>query len=681
MSVNRASEVWKEIKPFAIRDMNRMLDNKAGDSGDDLYAIILYDESAQKIKYYSMSDLGLQAALAAASSGDIVLIPAGTITPSSESLFILGDEIGNGSIPVTNQTGIEITGLTIGEWYAVEATGGPWKEVGLILTEGLYRFQADFGSGFTGETFQVAANYIGSEYLELLHDYESYPLYPEAGKLFRVYWQAINTTLKLRVADVEGLFADNIGSLGYLLRHATPTDAITVPNGVEVVGLGKNTVINTGFENNGILTNIQVTGAITGSGISRMVSNPTVELFSNQIKSLIVSGTAPFIIGSSTVNENLNADLLDGEHASAFADASHTHTESDITDLDHDAAKIDGIQVDLTGITDGQIIKYDNATTKLIAGNDEGGGALADLTDVDLTGLADGDVLVYDDTSGDWLPETPAAGITVGEVDEAPSISNVNKIIFPNESVTDNLDGSASIEFPAPFSLIVQEIDETPSISGVNKINVTNGTLTNGGSGEITLDFGSAATDGSAIHDNVSGEIHAITEETSPASNDEILIESAANSYAKKRVKISNIAKVSIGARVYNNAAISIPNTGADLTFNSERYDTDNIHDISTNPSRLTCKTAGKYLIIGNIEWAPNNNGVRDARIVLNGTTIIGIVRVAAAGGSYFQVVSTIYDLSVNDYVVLHAYQDGAGALNVNSSGNFSPEFMMQKIG
>ena len=32
---------------------------------------------------------------------------------------------------------------------------------------------------------------------------------------------------------------------------------------------------------------------------------------------------------------NVDADTLDGEHASAFADASHNHTESDITDLDH----------------------------------------------------------------------------------------------------------------------------------------------------------------------------------------------------------------------------------------------------------------------------------------------------------------------------------------------------------
>lgn len=42
---------------------------------------------------------------------------------------------------------------------------------------------------------------------------------------------------------------------------------------------------------------------------------------------------APLIVTSATQVTNLNADYLDGEHASAFADASHTHLESDITDL------------------------------------------------------------------------------------------------------------------------------------------------------------------------------------------------------------------------------------------------------------------------------------------------------------------------------------------------------------
>lgn len=45
-----------------------------------------------------------------------------------------------------------------------------------------------------------------------------------------------------------------------------------------------------------------------------------------QLNSVVPTGTAPFVIASTTLNTNLNADLLDGYHASSFALASHTHS-------------------------------------------------------------------------------------------------------------------------------------------------------------------------------------------------------------------------------------------------------------------------------------------------------------------------------------------------------------------
>ncbi|ACT96711.1 hypothetical protein [Dyadobacter fermentans] len=45
------------------------------------------------------------------------------------------------------------------------------------------------------------------------------------------------------------------------------------------------------------------------------------------------NGVAPFKVNSSTLVTSLNADLLDGQHASAFASASHTHTASQVTDF------------------------------------------------------------------------------------------------------------------------------------------------------------------------------------------------------------------------------------------------------------------------------------------------------------------------------------------------------------
>ncbi len=50
------------------------------------------------------------------------------------------------------------------------------------------------------------------------------------------------------------------------------------------------------------------------------------------------------------------------------------------------------------------------------------------------------------------------------------------------------------------------------------------------------------AGDPDAIHDDVSGEIHALTEKTTPEDNDELIIEDSSASYVKKRIKIGNIA-------------------------------------------------------------------------------------------------------------------------------------------
>jgi len=139
-----------------------------------------------------------------------------------------------------------------------------------------------------------------------------------------------------------------------------------------------------------------------------------------------------------------------------------------------------------------------------------------------------------------------------------------------------------------------------------------------------------------------------------------------------------------LGARVYHNANQSISNTTVTaLAFNSERWDTDTIHDTATNNSRLTCKTAGKYLIVGQVRFASNATGVRQVDIRLAGSTTIGSGAMNAAGGGNVTImtVATVADLAVNDWVDLAVYQDSGGALNVLSSGDSSPEFLMVRVG
>lgn len=141
-----------------------------------------------------------------------------------------------------------------------------------------------------------------------------------------------------------------------------------------------------------------------------------------------------------------------------------------------------------------------------------------------------------------------------------------------------------------------------------------------------------------------------------------------------------------IGARAYNSANLSIPhNTSTNLTFNSERYDTDpngEIHSTASNTGRLTCRTAGKYLLAATVAFDANATGVRSISLLLNGASFIAQVQLPSAGSTFATSLSiaTLYDLAAGDYVEVAAFQTSGGALNVLvGSTPFSPEFAFAK--
>lgn len=143
--------------------------------------------------------------------------------------------------------------------------------------------------------------------------------------------------------------------------------------------------------------------------------------------------------------------------------------------------------------------------------------------------------------------------------------------------------------------------------------------------------------------------------------------------------------KATPACRVYNDVNQSIADdTETLLTFNKERYDTDAVHDVAINNSRLTCKTAGKYLITANVTWGHNASGTRSLRIFLNGNTLIASSQdqpSSVAAYSNAQSVATVYQLNANDYVEMKVKQTSGVALDIISAEAFSPEFSMIKVG
>lgn len=133
-----------------------------------------------------------------------------------------------------------------------------------------------------------------------------------------------------------------------------------------------------------------------------------------------------------------------------------------------------------------------------------------------------------------------------------------------------------------------------------------------------------------------------------------------------------------IGCRaVQSTTATSLSqNTWTTIAFNSETFDTDTMHDNVTNNSRITIKTAGKYLI-GGIN-AFSTNATCGARIYLNGTSVLATQMQGNSSGNERAGVSTIYDLAVNDYLQLQGFTSGTG---VSTTGNEETQFWAYKIG
>lgn len=115
---------------------------------------------------------------------------------------------------------------------------------------------------------------------------------------------------------------------------------------------------------------------------------------------------------------------------------------------------------------------------------------------------------------------------------------------------------------------------------------------------------------------------------------------------------------VSASSQTINN------NTETAITFDAaDVFDTDNMHNPSSNPSRITIQTAGAYLFIGSGTWASGSgSGTRQLYLRVNGTsTIVGsyvLFRQSTTTDAPGLITAGVALLSAGQYVELIAYQD-----------------------
>jgi hypothetical protein len=131
-------------------------------------------------------------------------------------------------------------------------------------------------------------------------------------------------------------------------------------------------------------------------------------------------------------------------------------------------------------------------------------------------------------------------------------------------------------------------------------------------------------------------------------------------------------------ARVYNSAAISTTNTvEVALTFDSERNDVGAFHSTGSQTERLVIPADGFYGVFGSVIFAGDPDGRRNLFLRVDGTTYIAKQTMITdpGGGAIELAIATGYHFTAGQYVELMVSQNSGGNLDVNSTGNSTPEF------
>ncbi len=122
------------------------------------------------------------------------------------------------------------------------------------------------------------------------------------------------------------------------------------------------------------------------------------------------------------------------------------------------------------------------------------------------------------------------------------------------------------------------------------------------------------------------------------------------------------------------------------ITLDAETIDNDSMHDLITNPSRITFQTAGAYHIGASVCFASSATGRREGQIRLNsagdGATGTRLCRsvVPATNGETIVSLSRFATFGVGNYIELFGFQDSGGALDVGG-GNDNTYLWARMIG
>lgn len=130
----------------------------------------------------------------------------------------------------------------------------------------------------------------------------------------------------------------------------------------------------------------------------------------------------------------------------------------------------------------------------------------------------------------------------------------------------------------------------------------------------------------------------------------------------------------------------------ATMSFQAETVDTDGIHSTASNTYRMTCATAGYYLMTGSIIYDASATGMRAAYIEKFTTAtsatapVLGSLSyVISSSGTYPTTVTTpsvVVSMAVGDYIQLTGFHTAGAGLNTyyNSTTGAASSLYMQWV-
>jgi hypothetical protein len=242
-SVNRASEVWQEIKPYAMQDLKAMQSGAKIIASSSGYQIVLY---AQKTRYYDGDSSGLDAAIAAAETGDTISLPTITIggdhtVPAGVSLIGIdrNRSILTGQITLSENahlnkvsvvrsassgtlTGVILSGDNARVYNCVvDITNNGGDATGVYCNSGVSGYVDDCVVSATASGNGYGC-YVNTAYL-----------YIQAGRISGSTSETYGTSVIYHLSGMESAFLDT-GSIAWSYHAASETfEAIVLPGGVD----------------------------------------------------------------------------------------------------------------------------------------------------------------------------------------------------------------------------------------------------------------------------------------------------------------------------------------------------------------------------------------------------------------------------------------------------------------